>query len=236
MSEITAAEKKLEVARNVLFQANEARMGEVRKTVELAKRRYIIGKKKGDINMMKRAKKSMRKNKKKMGKILRLSKARKRQIMVSKRLDDDKYMADQDNLLSIAKGEIIKAEQAGRFRAIMIAKQKYGRIKMMKNKQQKALNSERIRDADKELKITKMNVEAAMKTKNFDLINIARRELRHARLSVNKANVIKIEMANKIMEEKEEKRARYVSRRKSLRKEVRFMWKRSNIKLLKAKK
>jgi len=236
MSEITAAEKKLETARNVLFQANESRMGEVRKVVELAKRRYIIGKKKGDINMMKRSRKTMRSNKRKMGKILRLSKARKRQIMVSKRLDDDRYMSEQDNLLATQRGEIIKAEQTGRMRAIMIAKSKYAQIKIRKNKQQKALNDERIRDSDKELRITKMNVESAMKTKNFDLINIARRELRHARLSVNKANVIKIEMANKIMEEKEERRARYISKKKELRKEVRFMWKRSNIKLLKAKK
>jgi len=211
-------------------------MGEVRKVVELAKRRYIIGKKKGDINMMKRSRKTMRSNKKKMGKILRLSKARKRQIMVSKRLDDDRYMSEQDNLLATQRGEIIKAEQTGRMRAIMIAKSKYAQIKIRKNKQQKALNDERIRDSDKELRITKMNVESAMKTKNFDLINIARRELRHARLSVNKANVIKIEMANKIMEEKEERRARYISKKKELRKEVRFMWKRSNIKLLKAKK
>ena len=156
--------------------------------------------------------------------------------MVSKRLDDDRYMSEQDNLLATQRGEIIKAEQTGRMRAIMIAKSKYAQIKIRKNKQQKALNDERIRDSDKELRITKMNVESAMKTKNFDLINIARRELRHARLSVNKANVIKIEMANKIMEEKEERRARYISKKKELRKEVRFMWKRSNIKLLKAKK
>ena len=236
ISEITAAEKKLEKARGFLFAANQKRLAQTRDVVKKAKNTYETGKKKGDVNMMKRAKKTIRKFKKKMSRIVVLSKARKRFIMVSKRLDDDKYMSDQDKILVKAKEEIIKAEMTGRERAIKTAKNKRDVIRNRKEKQQKSLNEERIRDSNKELRICKKNVDEAIKTKNFDLINIARKELRHARSSCAKSNIIKISMANKIMDQKEEKRSLYKSRKKELRKDVKSMLKKSNILLLKAKK
>merc|ERR1712007_282725 len=100
----------------------------------------------------------------------------------------------------------------------------------MGEKQKKALNEERIREATKELNLCKKNVTEAIKTKNFDLINIARRELRHARVNFSKSNVIKIEMAKKILDEKEESRANFRLQKKELMKDVKYMVKKPTTK------
>jgi len=236
ISEITAAEKKLEQARGGLFKANQERFEEVRDVVKMAREKYLIGKKNRDVNLMKRMRKRMRKFKRRMGRIVLVSKQRKRFILVSKKLDDDKYMAEQDKLIEKAKEDVIKAELTGRERAIKIAQKKVDSISKRKELQQVALNAERIRDSSKELRICKKNVEAAIKTKNFDLIFIARRELKHARTNIAKTNVIKIEMAKKILDEKEEKKSKFKQQKKELRKEVKYMLKKANVFLLAAKK
>merc|ERR1711957_722142 len=232
----TAAEKKLEQARGGLFKANQERFEEVRDVVKMAREKYLIGKKNRDVNLMKRMRKRMRKFKKRMGRIVLVSKQRKRFILVSKKLDDDKYMAEQDKLIEKAKEDVIKAELTGRERAIKIAQKKVDSISKRKELQQVALNAERIRDSSKELRICKKNVEAAIKTKNFDLIFMGRGELKHARTNIAKTNVIQIERAKKILDEKEEKKSKFKQQKKELRKEVKYMLKKANVFLLAAKK
>lgn len=236
MAEIEESEKKLTGARDSLSAANQSRLKQTRDVLNLARKNYKAGKAKGDVNMMNRAKKNIRKFKRKVSKIVRLSKARHKLIMASKKLDDDKYMADQDKLILAAKAEVLKAEDTGRDRAIKTAKAKRDTLKTRKDKQQKNLNAERISESLKELKLCKKNVGEAQKTGNLDLINIARSELKHARSNFAKSNVIKIAMAKKIMDEKEDKTSSFRAKKREFKNEVLSLLKKANLHLLAVKK
>jgi len=236
MKEISQAEKKLVGARVVLDKANLARLDNTRQMVKIQRRKYAIAKQKGDVNGVNKSKKYIRMFKRKVGRIVKTAKALKRVIIADKKSEDDKYMASQDQLILKAKEEVIKAEMTGRFRAIKMAKAKKDAIKTRKEKQQKSLNQERINDSTNELKLSKKNVKEAEKTKNLDLILIARKELKHARSNFAKSNIIKLEMAKKIMDEKEEKLRRYKAKKIEIKKEVKAQLKKANMKLIAVKK